>query len=70
MLPEASRREGHRYLAASIGLQAGLAGVLRVDHIMATVPLAKTSVDSFIDLAPRHMDRPSDHTFLVADFDI
>jgi 4-alpha-glucanotransferase len=35
LLPEASRREGHRYLAASIGHQAGLAGVLRVDHIMA-----------------------------------
>jgi 4-alpha-glucanotransferase len=35
VLPEASRREGHQYLAASIGLQAGLAGVLRVDHIMA-----------------------------------
>jgi 4-alpha-glucanotransferase len=33
--PAASRREGHRYLAASIGHQAGLAGVLRVDHIMA-----------------------------------
>jgi len=35
VLPEPSRREGHRYLAASIALQAGLAGVLRVDHIMA-----------------------------------
>jgi 4-alpha-glucanotransferase len=35
VLPGASRREGHRYVAASIGLQAGLAGVLRVDHIMA-----------------------------------
>ncbi len=35
VLPEASRREGHRYVAASIGHQAGLAGVLRVDHIMA-----------------------------------
>lgn len=35
VLPEASRHEGHHYLAASIGLQAGLAGVLRVDHIMA-----------------------------------
>lgn len=35
VLPAASRSEGHRYLAASIGLQAGLAGVLRVDHIMA-----------------------------------
>jgi 4-alpha-glucanotransferase len=35
VLPEASRREGHRYVAACIALQAGLAGVLRVDHIMA-----------------------------------
>lgn len=35
VLPEASRREGHRYLAASIGHQMQLAGVLRVDHIMA-----------------------------------
>ena len=35
VLPEASRREGHRYLAASLAHQAGLAGVLRVDHIMA-----------------------------------
>jgi 4-alpha-glucanotransferase len=35
VLPEASRREGHRYLAASIAHQAGLAGILRVDHIMA-----------------------------------
>ena len=35
VLPGASRREGHRYLTASIAQQAGLAGVLRVDHIMA-----------------------------------
>jgi len=35
VFPEASRREGHRYLAACIAHQAGLAGVLRVDHIMA-----------------------------------
>ncbi|MBI2402658.1 MAG: 4-alpha-glucanotransferase [Gemmatimonadetes bacterium] len=35
VLPEASRREGHRYVAAFIAHQAGLAGVLRVDHIMA-----------------------------------
>ncbi|MCL7970369.1 MAG: 4-alpha-glucanotransferase [marine benthic group bacterium] len=33
--PEISRREGHRYLAASIGHQMALAGVLRVDHVMA-----------------------------------
>jgi 4-alpha-glucanotransferase len=35
VLPGASRREGHRYLAGCIAQQAGLAGVLRVDHIMA-----------------------------------
>lgn len=35
LLPEMSRREGHQYVAASIAHQAGLAGVLRVDHIMA-----------------------------------
>ena len=35
VLPEASRREGHHYLAGSIAHQAELAGVLRVDHIMA-----------------------------------
>jgi 4-alpha-glucanotransferase len=35
VLPAASQREGHRYFAASIAHQAALAGVLRVDHIMA-----------------------------------
>ena len=35
VLPAASRREGHHYLAASIAHQMELAGVLRVDHIMA-----------------------------------
>jgi 4-alpha-glucanotransferase len=35
VLPAASRHEGHRYVAASIAHQMELAGVLRVDHIMA-----------------------------------
>ncbi|MGB5673380.1 MAG: 4-alpha-glucanotransferase [Gemmatimonadota bacterium] len=35
VLPEASRREGHQYLAASIAHQSAVSGVLRVDHIMA-----------------------------------
>lgn len=35
VLPDASRREGHRYVAACIAHQAELAGLLRVDHIMA-----------------------------------
>jgi 4-alpha-glucanotransferase len=37
--PGASRQEGHKYLAASIAHQARLAGVLRVDHIMALTRL-------------------------------
>lgn len=35
VLPGASRDEGHRYLAACIRHQMQLAGVLRVDHVMA-----------------------------------
>lgn len=39
VLPEVSRLEGHRYLAASIAHQASLSGVLRVDHVMAFMRL-------------------------------
>lgn len=39
VLPEASRREGHRYLAAAIAHQMAVSGVLRVDHIMACTRL-------------------------------
>jgi 4-alpha-glucanotransferase len=39
VLPDESRLEGHRYLAASIAHQAALSGVLRVDHIMALTRL-------------------------------
>ncbi len=39
VLPEASRREGHRYVASSIAHQAILADVVRVDHIMALTRL-------------------------------
>ena len=35
VLPNASRLEGHQYLAASLAHQMRVAGVLRVDHIMA-----------------------------------
>ena len=42
----------------------------RVDHIMATAPLARLSRDCFIDLAPRKGPKPSDHTFVVADFGV
>jgi exodeoxyribonuclease-3 len=40
----------------------------RVDHILATPALARRSLDAFVDLEPRLGPRPSDHTFVVADF--
>jgi exodeoxyribonuclease III len=42
----------------------------RVDHILATSPLAETSQTAWIDLKPRVAERPSDHTVLAATFDI
>jgi exodeoxyribonuclease-3 len=42
----------------------------RLDHIMATKPLAKKSVTCYIDKQPRAAERPSDHTPIVAEFDI
>ncbi len=42
----------------------------RVDHIWATEPLADVSTESWIDIEARRADRPSDHTFLVASFDL
>lgn len=40
----------------------------RIDYILATKPLARNAKDCFIDLDPRRAPRPSDHTFLAADF--
>jgi exodeoxyribonuclease-3 len=40
----------------------------RLDHIMATKPLAYTSVTCWIDKTPRLADRPSDHTPIIAEF--
>ncbi len=41
----------------------------RVDQIFATKSLSRRSVDAWIDTLARKMERPSDHTFLVADFE-
>jgi exodeoxyribonuclease-3 len=41
----------------------------RIDHIWATQPLAQRSSSSWIDVDARRAARPSDHTFLVAEFD-
>lgn len=42
----------------------------RIDHIWATPSLAEASTASWIDVEARRADRPSDHTFLVAEFDL
>jgi len=41
----------------------------RVDHILATEPLAKKSKDCYIDLKPRLEPKCSDHTIMVAEFE-
>ncbi|HEV56061.1 MAG TPA: exodeoxyribonuclease III [Phycisphaerales bacterium] len=42
----------------------------RLDYIMATPPLAKRCRTCWIDRPARALAKPSDHTFLVAEFDI
>jgi exodeoxyribonuclease-3 len=40
----------------------------RIDYVLATAPLAEKSVDCVIDVEPRLKEKPSDHTFMVAEF--
>ena len=40
----------------------------RIDHIWATAPLSDRSTRAWIDVAPRLSHKPSDHTFVVAEF--
>jgi exodeoxyribonuclease III len=42
----------------------------RVDHIWATASLAEKSADAWIDTEARLAERPSDHTFLIAEFSL
>lgn len=42
----------------------------RIDHIYATAPVAERLVSCVIDLEARKQEKPSDHTFLVAEFDL
>lgn len=42
----------------------------RIDYICATRPLAEKSLSVIVDLKPRTLEKPSDHTFLAAEFDI
>lgn len=40
----------------------------RIDHIWATPPLAAVSRRAWVDIAPRLQEKPSDHTYVVAEF--
>lgn len=42
----------------------------RIDHILATAPMAACATEAGIDIQPRLAEKPSDHTFLYAHFDI
>jgi len=42
----------------------------RIDHILATAPLAEKCVKADVDVEPRRAKDPSDHTFLWAEFSI
>lgn len=43
---------------------------LRIDHILASTALAKKCTACFIDKTPRGWEKPSDHTPVVAEYDI
>jgi exodeoxyribonuclease-3 len=40
----------------------------RLDYIMGTEPMSKKCVNCRIDKKPRTLEKPSDHTFLIAEF--
>ncbi|MBI4776669.1 MAG: exodeoxyribonuclease III [Deltaproteobacteria bacterium] len=42
----------------------------RLDHIWTSRALTDRSVGAWIDREPRGSEKPSDHTFLIADFDL
>jgi exodeoxyribonuclease-3 len=43
---------------------------LRIDHILASPALCERCLSSRIDMAPRRLERPSDHAPVVAEFDL
>lgn len=42
----------------------------RIDYILASPPLAEKCSSTWIDTKPRSLQKPSDHTFLVSEFNI
>lgn len=53
------------YRAAAFRRNLGL----RIDLVLASKPLARRCIASYVDLEPRRQERPSDHAPVVADFD-
>ena len=43
---------------------------MRIDHILVTPEVSKASTKSYIDKTPRKLERPSDHTPVVLEFNI
>ena len=43
---------------------------LRIDHIWTSAPLADKCTGCWIDKSPRSLEKPSDHTPVVAEFDV
>ena len=43
---------------------------LRIDHVLASRELAANCRTCVIDTAPRKLERPSDHTPLIAEFEL
>jgi 4-alpha-glucanotransferase len=64
VLPDASRQEGHRYLAASLRHQMAIAGVIRVDHVMAFERLYWIPQGMELDQGS-YVDYPADELFAV-----
>lgn len=65
VLPAASRAEGHAYLAAALRHQARLAGVLRIDHVMAFQRLYWIPQGMSLDQGS-YVDYPSEELFAIA----
>ncbi|MDR3265653.1 MAG: exodeoxyribonuclease III [Synergistaceae bacterium] len=42
----------------------------RIDHVLATRALAETARDCFVEREPRSWEKPSDHTPVIADFEV
>lgn len=64
--PEQQEFSWWDYRAASFRRNRGL----RIDHILISDALRQVCTDSRIDKAPRKLERPSDHTPLITDFDL